>query len=150
MPLVITAEQRQKIKSILKQYQEHIAAIINAPVFLRVTLLEAEIKEDLIRNLVCMQFDKDWPEIIAKDRKRELVTARMCYAFLCKKYLDLTFKVIGENLGGQDHTTAMSLYNNAINYLGTHDFLTCANLIPLIKRLDEIESHKTQEHALEI
>jgi len=50
-------------------------------------------------------------ELIGDSRKRELVHPRQVAVYLMREELDDSFPLIGRELGGRDHTTAMHSYN---------------------------------------
>lgn len=68
-----------------------------------------------ITKVVCQYFNVHQSLIPKKTRKREIKQARQIIMYFSKKYIDTSFRVIGENLGGFDHATvihARKIVNN--------------------------------------
>lgn len=55
-------------------------------------------------------------DMISKSRKRVYINARSSFAYHARKHLGLTFREIGEVLGGKDHATALHAINNYETY----------------------------------
>jgi len=64
-----------------------------------------------IINCVCDYYDISEKEIISPNRKKDIVRARQTIVYLVRKRLNKSYPVIGERLGGRDHTTILYTYN---------------------------------------
>ena len=68
---------------------------------------EESVTPDKILSGVCGYFKQKKEDIIGKSKKAELVKARQICAYLMCEMLNIPLEVIGESLGGRDHTTIM-------------------------------------------
>lgn len=68
---------------------------------------EEDITFEKILSAVCGYFKQKKEDIIGKSKKAELVKARQICAYLMCEMLNTPLEIIGENLGGRDHTTIM-------------------------------------------
>jgi len=50
-------------------------------------------------------------ELVGASRRRELVNPRQVAMFLMREELNASFPLIGKEMGGRDHTTAIHSYN---------------------------------------
>lgn len=66
-------------------------------------------------------FDTPIERIRSKSRTRNLVVLRQMYCFVSKYMRAGTLIMIGENIGGRDHTTAIHSYWSFIDHLSTCD-----------------------------
>lgn len=66
---------------------------------------------NLIVNFVCDYYNIPEKEIINPNRKKDIVRARQIIVYLVRKRLNKSYPVIGEKLGGRDHTTILYTYN---------------------------------------
>ena len=62
-------------------------------------------------NTVADFYEVKLEEMAGKSRKKELVIPRQVAMFLMRQELESSFPLIGKELGGRDHTTAMHAYN---------------------------------------
>lgn len=68
---------------------------------------EVEITPELIKKLVCKQFNIKTVEIESAKRTRALAFPRQIAMYICRDMTDLSLPKIGEYFGGRDHTTVM-------------------------------------------
>jgi Bacterial dnaA protein helix-turn-helix len=59
--------------------------------------------------------------ICAASRKREYTRARYTYVYALWRYTGLTLKLMGEELGGRDHTTIIHTLNTVADFMDIHD-----------------------------
>lgn len=64
-----------------------------------------------ILTLCAVAFGVSVEDIKGKCRKKEIVKARHAAAFLIKQHTRLTLELIGEQLGGRDHTSILHAVN---------------------------------------
>jgi chromosomal replication initiator protein len=62
-------------------------------------------------------------DLIAKNRKKEIVKPRQIAMFLMRSELQYSYPGIGDKLGGRDHTTAIHAYEKILNALKTDEKL---------------------------
>lgn len=72
-----------------------------------------------IIQLVLGTFSVDMKSLNSKSRKREIVLARQCAMFLCKKHTTQSVSRIGMVVGGRDHATVLHALKNVENLLET-------------------------------
>lgn len=70
-----------------------------------------------IKNSINDYYGLSKGQLESKSRQGNITTARHVAMYLCKKHLDLTFKSIGENFGGKDHSTVLKGINKIENNL---------------------------------
>ena len=61
---------------------------------------------------VCNHYKITRAELISKNRKTELVEGRVMVSAYLYNDLKMTYKAVGEILGGRDHTTALNSVSN--------------------------------------
>jgi hypothetical protein len=76
-----------------------------------------------VLSFVCDAVNEPIEVIKSASRKKEHVTARKLYSYLCDKYTTLSLKAIGLTIGGRDHTTVIHLLNEVNNAIETDDNL---------------------------
>lgn len=64
-----------------------------------------------IITIVSEFYNIDVPDIIGECRKKELATPRQIIMYLMREEIKCSFPLIGTELGGRDHTTAIHAYN---------------------------------------
>lgn len=60
-----------------------------------------------IRDIVCEFYSVDFKDVKGQCRERQYVKPRQVLMYLLKNELGMTFPMIGREIGGRDHTTAM-------------------------------------------
>ncbi len=65
------------------------------------------IRQELILDLVCLDFSVSREQIIAQGRRTEVAEARQVLMYLLYTDTGLSYPAIGELLGGRDHTTVI-------------------------------------------
>ena len=68
---------------------------------------EEDVTPEKIISAVCGYFKTKKEDLIGKSKKADLVKARQICAYVMCEMLTIPLDVIGENLGGRDHTTIM-------------------------------------------
>ena len=66
------------------------------------------ITPELIINTVAEHFDLTIADLIGNKRSSKIAYPRQIAMYLCRHMTDTTLKIIGDSLGGRDHTTIMS------------------------------------------
>lgn len=90
----------------------------------RLALGEADrIKQELIFDLVCQDFDITRDEVVLPSRKTPFVEARQLLMYLLYNDTSLSYPAIGELLGGRDHTTVIHGANKIEAELQNDDML---------------------------
>ncbi len=69
------------------------------------------ITPELITNIVADHFDLTPADIIGNRRNSQIAFPRQIVMYLCRHMTDSTLKIIGQYLGGRDHTTIMNGIN---------------------------------------
>lgn len=62
---------------------------------------------DSITKAVCQYFNLRSDQLRSKRKTADLVRARQIAMFLCRKYVSISLKAIGEKFGGRDHSTVI-------------------------------------------
>jgi chromosomal replication initiator protein len=70
-----------------------------------------ETAPDKIKSLICEYFKITIDDFESKKRYQELVGARNWFAFIQKNFYNKTFKQIGRECGGRDHSTTIHSIN---------------------------------------
>lgn len=65
--------------------------------------------QDVIET-VCKYFNTQQSLMIGKTRRQDIVHPRQVCIYLLREFLQASYQLIGENLGGRDHTTIMHSY----------------------------------------
>ena len=68
---------------------------------------------------VCKAFEINEVQLEGHKRIANLVDARHCYSFLCKKYTNMSLVGIGATLGNRDHSTIISSIRKHEIYFGS-------------------------------
>jgi len=68
---------------------------------------EPEYSVDFIVRTVCEYFGIKENVLNSKSRTKDIVLARQLSMYLSKQFTDLPYKVIGEQIGGRDHSTVL-------------------------------------------
>jgi chromosomal replication initiator protein len=76
-----------------------------------------------ITDLICAALDQSPEKIKSKTRKREVVLARQLISWHATMYTNLKLKDIGEELGGQDHTTVIHSRDTIDDLLSSEDYI---------------------------
>lgn len=69
---------------------------------------------DTVFSLIAEHYGITVADLIGKKRNKELVYPRHITMYLLREELDMSFPVIGRELGGKDHTTVMHGYNKIV------------------------------------
>ncbi|MDA1049840.1 MAG: DnaA/Hda family protein [Planctomycetota bacterium] len=72
-----------------------------------------------INKQVAKYFSVTVRELIGNSRRKTVVRARALSVYLIRTLLGSSFQVIGQNLGGRDHTTTMHAFQRAKEWLDT-------------------------------
>jgi chromosomal replication initiator protein len=65
--------------------------------------------QDVIET-VCKYFNTQQALMVGKTRRQDIVHPRQVCIYLLREFLQASYQLIGENLGGRDHTTIMHSY----------------------------------------
>ena len=76
-----------------------------------------------IIKIVSEYFDIDIPDIIGPCRKKNLTEPRQIIMFLMREEIKLSYPVIGQELGGRDHTTVIHACDKIIRHIKFNDKL---------------------------
>jgi chromosomal replication initiator protein len=76
-----------------------------------------------ILKTVSVFYEINPDDLIAKNRKREVVKPRQIAMYLMRSELQYSYPGIGDKLGGRDHTTAIHAYEKIANALKTDEKL---------------------------
>lgn len=69
------------------------------------------ITPELIINIVAEHFDLTPSDLTGNKRSSKIAYPRQIVMYLCRQMTETTLKIIGDSLGGRDHTTIMSGIN---------------------------------------
>lgn len=72
-----------------------------------VTDIDTEVGIDYIQKTVGEYFKVETEELKSKSRKKEVVIPRQVAMYFCKLYTNHSYKVIGAQFGGRDHSTVI-------------------------------------------
>jgi chromosomal replication initiator protein len=72
-----------------------------------VTDIDTEVGIDYIQKTVAEYFKVEIVELKSKSRKKEVVIPRQVSMYFCKLYTNYSYKVIGAQFGGRDHSTVI-------------------------------------------
>ncbi len=70
---------------------------------------------------VCAFYELSIEEILGKSREKRLAFPRQITMFLLREELSCSYPLIGQELGGRDHTTAMHAYEKISNIVETDE-----------------------------
>lgn len=70
---------------------------------------------------VCKILGEHISNVKSKTKTRELVDARTLISYICREQNYGSFRVIGEYLGGRDHSTIHTRYSEAVNLIETRN-----------------------------
>jgi len=73
-----------------------------------------------ILDCCCIVFEVDKDDIISRSRKHEYSIARHAFAKLSRDRTEEPLRIIGQHMGGRDHSTALNSYNQAENLIKTY------------------------------
>jgi chromosomal replication initiator protein len=148
---MLTIEMKSKVMPILKKAEIDVAAatgrdlkivaldssgqMLNLDADLSSAKVNVE-KDDVLRSAIVEVFGEDWPIIISRKRTRELVMARQLYCWYARFWVKMSFKKIGTNIGGKDHTTAMHSCQTVQDLLGSKDALMSGRFIQVQDKLN--------------
>ena len=135
--IYISKDKRERVQSLLNECTEHINALLNNKVIITLRVSPAEIDEELIREKVCESFELSWKDIYSHRRDRHTSNARMCYCYLLRTYLNLSYTVIGKMVN-RDHSTIMHEVRKIAGYLTVKDENIEEHLVPIIHYLNAI------------
>lgn len=82
-----------------------------------------------IQRIVAEFFHLDINSLRAKSRKKEFVGARQIAMYFCKKYTNSSFKTIGLNFGGRDHSTVIHAIQSVEEAMKDDSFLSTIQAI---------------------
>ncbi|HEY1074073.1 MAG TPA: chromosomal replication initiator protein DnaA [Patescibacteria group bacterium] len=72
---------------------------------------------ETVLSVIAEHFGSTVDNLLGKRRNKELVYPRHITMYILREQLDMSFPVIGRELGGKDHTTVMHGYNKICNDL---------------------------------
>jgi chromosomal replication initiator protein len=101
---------------------------------------------DMLKAIVADHYSITIERINAKTRKQEVVLARYAFAYLLRKYTKLSLLLIGVNMGGRDHTTAIHAIQTFQNYLDTEPE-TKMNFSCLIEKISPALSRNVEARS---
>lgn len=134
---LVPMAQRARVQSLLDECAAHINAVLNIKVHLSVAMRMAMVDEEMIREMICDHYGIKFHEIRCQSRTRRIVNARMCYSYLLRKYLNMSFADIGR-LIDRDHTSVIHQVNTITDYLSINDESIANTLNPIINYLNRI------------
>lgn len=85
---------------------------------LRIGAKPAVVTVDDVQRAVCEHYRIKIPQLIGKDRHREVALPRQVAMFLARVHLGTSFPQIGAKFDGKDHTTVMSAVKRVEKLLG--------------------------------
>lgn len=91
-----------------------------------------EITPELIVNTVAEHLNISYDDIMSKKRSKDIATARQIAMYLCRKLTDKSLDLIGEAVGGRDHSTVITGIKKIENLIKVNSSL--ANNIEVIKK----------------
>ncbi len=103
-------------------------------------LLEFEENDDIV-SILAEHFSYSKDVIKSPSRKKEIVRVRDYIAYLLREYASMSYPVIGELLGGRDHTTIIHSYNK-IKKLIAENPLVNAEISELTDKVKSIKDKK--------
>ena len=116
-----------RLKGLTKSFQkEKVLKDIISPNEKRV------ITPELITEIVADHFDLTPADIIGNKRNSKIVFPRQIVMYLCRHMTDTTLKIIGQYLGGRDHTTIMNGINKIEAELETSE--STREVIDILKK----------------
>ena len=90
------------------------------------------ITPELITDIVAEHFDLTHEDIIGNKRNSKVVFPRQIVMYLCRHMTEATLKIIGQYLGGRDHTTIMNGINKIEAELKTSE--STREVIDILKK----------------
>ena len=66
-----------------------------------------KVTDDLIKGVICKQYNLTLKEIVSQRRSRNISFPRQIAMYLCRNLTDMSLPKIGEVFGGRDHTTVI-------------------------------------------
>lgn len=91
-------------------------------------------------QLVCSVTGVDYKDAIKKDRSTKQRRTRQLIAYFAYRYCGMTYKNIGEMLGGRHHTTMMSSCDIIRDMLLTNDPVVCGYVNEINSRINSVPS----------
>jgi chromosomal replication initiator protein len=85
---------------------------------LRVGPKPAVVTVEDVQRAVCEHYRLKLPQLVGKDRHREVAVARQVAMYLARTHLGTSFPQIGAKFDGKDHTTVMSAVRRVEKLLG--------------------------------
>jgi hypothetical protein len=149
MKVEIPPMSKPAVNSFLRECTENIAAILNRDdIVISLIISEKQSTPDYIMQIVCEKFGVTENQIKTKDRHRFVVSARMTYCYLIRRFAAMSYAKIGDMIGGRDHTTVLHSIRTITDLLYIKDYMVCENVIPLIDHLTQIQNEKVQNKAI--
>jgi chromosomal replication initiation ATPase DnaA len=102
-----------------------------------------------VDNMLTLDFDQVINEVIeitkvdiegvkSSSRRFENVQARQLIAFYVRRYTEMTYREIGERLGGRDHTTIIACIDRLTGLVESGDKKTCDVVKKMNRRFKEL------------
>ena len=85
-----------------------------------VTDIDTEVGVDFIQKTVAEGFKVEIEELKSKSRKKEVVIPRQVAMYFCKLYTNHSYKVIGAQFGGRDHSTVIHAMHSVEDMIETN------------------------------
>ena len=71
---------------------------------------------EIIIRTVAEHFDLSANDLIGNKRSSQITYPRQIAMYLCRQMTDITLKIIGDKLGGRDHSTIMNGIKKEVQY----------------------------------
>lgn len=123
--IILTASKGKGSDVTVEKVKKHLDKIVKKP-------SRAINLKNLIKA-VSVIYDISEKDILSQNRKREIAHPRQILMYLMREEMKHSFPMIGERLGGRDHTTVMHAHTKVTNALRSNDE-KLAEEISLIKR----------------
>jgi chromosomal replication initiation ATPase DnaA len=120
MPIEIPAIHKDRVDSLTREYASHIKAVLGIPILVKFSITSSEIEPDLLKDLVCEHYGVRWITVRTQTRKRDVVTARQVFCYLCRILTSLDDEDIAE-LVSKDRTTSIHSFNAIKHHLSAKD-----------------------------
>jgi chromosomal replication initiator protein len=153
---MLNVEMKSKVMPILKKAEIDVAVAIGRDLKIvaldssgQMLNLDADLssakvnieKNDVLKSAIIEVFGEDWLKIISRKRSRELVMARQLYCWYARFWVKMSFKMIGKNIGGKDHTTAIHSCQTVQDLLDSKNEQMSGRFIQVQNKLNSI-SHE--------
>jgi chromosomal replication initiation ATPase DnaA len=144
MSFPISVQLLPGVNHIISQASQQIKELVGFPVDLRLIIKTDDVNEHFLQSIICDYFNIPWCTIQGKIRKREIVTARQMYCYLCKIYLHTKkpLREIGEEIGGRDHTTVINSIAVIRDHLDTNDPIVTSAFHSLMNIIQEQQERR--------